>query len=321
METVSRRRQRRVVLGELIILLWLSAGPGWAGLEEGIRAYQQEEYPAAVSAFVPLAQQGDARAQFLLGALYAQGHGVPQDYRMAAVWFRRAAEQGHVAAQFNLGVRYHEGRGVPHDPGQAATWFQRAAQQGFARAQYNLGVLYWQGEGVPQDAHQAAQWFHRAAAQAEPKAQYNLGLLYATGTGVPRDAGEAYAWFTLAAAHLPPGDAQQQAVHNRDLLAARLTPAQVQAAQDRVRTWQPRPEAATDDAPAAPHVGSAAAPLTASRIAQVQRRLTAAGFDPGPADGTLGPKTRAALRQYQRTKGIPATGELDAQTLAALHGR
>ena len=99
-----------------------------------------------------MAQQGDARAQFLLGSLYAQGQGVPQDYSAAAQWFRRAAEQGHVGAQFNLGVRYHEGRGVPRDAIQAAEWFRRAAQQGFARAQYNLGVLYANGDGVPRDA-------------------------------------------------------------------------------------------------------------------------------------------------------------------------
>lgn len=43
-----------------------------------------------------------------------------------------------------------------------------------------------------------------------------------------------------------------------------------------------------------------------------------AGFDPGPPDGTLGPKTREALRRYQHTKGLPATGELDAPTLDAL---
>src|SRR5215510_11489548 len=102
---------RRLMLGEIVLLLWLSAGPGWAGFEEGMRAYQSGDYPTAVSALLPLAQQGDARAQFLLGALYAQGHGVPQDYGAAAQWFRRAAEQGHAAAQFNLGVWYHEGRG------------------------------------------------------------------------------------------------------------------------------------------------------------------------------------------------------------------
>ena len=317
--TISLRRQ--LVLGEIVLLLWLSAGPGWAGFEEGIRAYQSGDYPTAVSALLPLAQQGDARAQFLLGALCAQGHGVPQDYGAAAQWFRQAAEQGHAAAQFNLGVWYHEGRGMPHDSGQAAVWFRRAAQQGFARAQYNLGVLYVHGDGVPRDASQAAQWFRRAADQEDPIAQYTLGLLYAEGTGVPLDYREAYVWFTLAAARLPPGAAHNQAVHNRDRVAARLSPAQLRAAQGRVHTWQPTPETSAGDALAQPPAPSASPPSVASRVQQAQARLKAAGFDPGPPDGTLGPKTREALRQYQRTKGLPATGELDAQTLDALYGR
>ena len=319
MGTVSMRRRCLRVLGEIVLLLWLSVRPGWADVEEGIRAYQSGDYPTAVRALLPLAQQGDARAQFLLGALYAQGYSVPQDYGVAAQWFRRAAEQGHVAAQFNLGGQYHEGRGVPHDPGQAAAWFRRAAQQGFARAQYNLGVLYVHGDGVPRDASQATQWFRRAADQEDPKAQYTLGLLYAEGAGVPRDDGEAYVWFTLAAARLPPGADHHQAVYNRDLAAARLTPAQLSAAQGRARTWQPTPETSAGDAPAQPHARSASPPSAASRVQQAQARLKAAGFDPGPPDGTLGPKTREALRQYQRTKGLPTTGELDAQTLDALH--
>ena len=139
-------------------------------------------------AWLPLAQQGDARAQFLLGSLYAQGHGVPQDYNAAAQWFRQAAEQGHVGAQFNLGVRYHEGRGVPRTRPRLRRGFARP-RRGFARAQYNLGVLYANGDGVPRDASQAAEWFRQAAKQEDPKAQYNLGLLYAEGVGVSQDYG------------------------------------------------------------------------------------------------------------------------------------
>gem|GEM_PF-926630 len=307
-------------LGGMALLLWLSAVSGWAGFEEGIRAYKNGDYATAVREWLPLAQQGDMRTQFLLGALYAQGYGVPQDYNTAAQWFRQAAEQGHVAAQYNLGVRYHEGRGVPRDPSQAAEWFRRAAQQGFARAQYNLGVLYANGDGVPRDASQAAQWFRRAADQEDPKAQYNLGLFYVEGVGVPKDYGEAYVWFTLAAARMPPGVDHEQAVRNRDIVAARLTPAQLDAAQVRASTWQP-PEIPPGDASARPLAPTTPLSPAASRVQQAQARLKAAGFDPGPPDGTLGPKTRDALRRYQRTKGLQATGELDAQTLDALHLR
>lgn len=320
MKTMSMRKRLLPLLGGMTLLLWLSAVPGWAGLEEGIQAHKNRDYATAAREWLPLAQQGDARAQFLLGTLYAQGYGVPQDYGAAAQWFRQAAEQGHVGAQYNLGVRYHEGRGVPRDPSQAAEWLRRAAQQGFARAQYNLGVLYANGDGVPRDVSQAAQWFRRAADQEDPKAQYNLGLFYVEGVGVPRDYGEAYVWFTLAAARMPPGVDHEQAVHNRDIVAARLTPGQLAAAQVRASTWQP-PEMPTGDASARPLGPTAPPSPAASRVQQAQARLKAAGFDPGPPDGTLGPKTRDALRRYQRTKGLQATGELDAQTLDALHLR
>jgi len=320
MGTVSRCQRLCSSLGAMALLLWLSVAPAWAGFEEGVQAYKNGDYATAARAWLPLAQQGDARAQFLLGSLYAQGYGVPQDYSVATQWFRRAAEQGHVAAQYNLGVRYHEGRGAPRDPSQAAEWFWRAAQQGFARAQYNLGVLYANGDGVQRDASQAAQWFRQAADQEDPKAQYNLGLFYAEGIGVPQDYGEAYVWFTLAAARMPPGADHEQAVRNRDIVAARLTPAQREAARVRAGTWQP-PERPAGDASARPLAPTAPPPPAASRVQQAQARLKAAGFDPGPPDGTLGPKTRDALRRYQRAKGLQATGELDAQTLEALQLR
>lgn len=315
---------RRILLSAMRgigLLLWLSAVPGWAGFEEGVRAYKHGDYATALGEWLPLAQQGNAGAQFLLGALYAQGHGVPQDYGQAAQWFRRAAEQGHVAAQYNLGVRYHEGRGVPHDPRQAAEWFRLAAQQGFIRAQYNLGVLYANGDGIPRDASQATEWFRRAAHQGDPKAQYNLGLMYAGGVGVPQDHGEAYVWFTLATTQLPPGADRDQAVQNRDLVGARLTPPQLAEAQTRVRLWQPQPETSSGDAPARPQAQTVPSSQATSRVRRVQERLKAAGFDPGAPDGTLGPKTRDALRRYQHTRGLPATGDLDASTLDALKVR
>lgn len=70
-----------------------------------------------------------------------------------------------------------------------------------------------------------------------------------------------------------------------------------------------------------PRATSAVPPTTnasIARIRQVQERLRTAGLSPGPTDGRLGPQTQQALRQYQRTKGLQVTGELDAKTLKAL---
>jgi peptidoglycan hydrolase-like protein with peptidoglycan-binding domain len=58
--------------------------------------------------------------------------------------------------------------------------------------------------------------------------------------------------------------------------------------------------------------------LPRERVRRVQERLAAAGFDPGPADGIAGPRTRAALRAFQEARGLDPTGEPDGPTLAEL---
>jgi peptidoglycan hydrolase-like protein with peptidoglycan-binding domain len=57
---------------------------------------------------------------------------------------------------------------------------------------------------------------------------------------------------------------------------------------------------------------------THAQVRQAQMRLRAVGYDPGPIDGHLGPRTRAALRAYQRAHGLPRTGTLDRATAHAL---
>jgi hypothetical protein len=60
---------------------------------------------------------------------------------------------------------------------------------------------------------------------------------------------------------------------------------------------------------------------TASRaVRRAQEQLKAAGFDPGPADGHIGPNTRAALRNYQAAHSLPQTGRLDRATQRSLMG-
>jgi uncharacterized protein len=71
--------------------------------------------------------------------MYAQGHGVAQDYKEAMKWYRLAADQGFAKAQFNLGDIYDQGHGVAQDYKEAVKWYQLAAEQGLADAQYNLG--------------------------------------------------------------------------------------------------------------------------------------------------------------------------------------
>ena len=60
--------------------------------------------------------------------------------------------------------------------------------------------------------------------------------------------------------------------------------------------------------------------MTTGRIdnREVQEALKAKGNDPGPIDGRMGPKTRAALKAFQEASGLKATGQLDNQTAEKL---
>lgn len=143
----------------LAVLLALQGAPAVAGpLEEGMEAYNAQDYIRALQLWRPLAEQGNPEAQYDLATMYAEGKGVAASDLIAAVWYQRAADQGVAMAQYNLGVSYAEGLGVRKDDAAAAKWFRRAADQGVAYAQLNLGLMYAAGRGVPQDNVQAAKW-------------------------------------------------------------------------------------------------------------------------------------------------------------------
>jgi len=152
----------------MILMIALAMGlavPAWAGFDEGVTAYNKGDYKTALREWRPLAERGDAGAQYNLGLMYQEGDGVPQNYVEAVGWYRKAAEQGNVDAQNNLGLMYDKGHGAPRDHVEAARWYRKAAEQGYANAQNNLGYMYGNGLGLAQDYVQAHMWFNLAAAQ------------------------------------------------------------------------------------------------------------------------------------------------------------
>src|SRR5208282_724350 len=89
------------------LMLVAIAGAAVAGpLEDGEAAYQRGDFATALGLLRPLAGQGNADAQYDLGAMYRDGKGVPQDYAEAVKWWRKAADQGNAHAQGGLGGFY-----------------------------------------------------------------------------------------------------------------------------------------------------------------------------------------------------------------------
>ena len=124
--------------------------------------YKQKDFKAMLAIIQPLAEQGDAIAQVLLGSMYQNGLGVKQDDFEAMKWYRQSAEQGDAEAQINLGAMYANGRGVRQDDTEAVKWFKKAAENGSASGQFKLGTAYFLGRGIQKDRALAKEWFGKA---------------------------------------------------------------------------------------------------------------------------------------------------------------
>lgn len=112
----------------------------------------------------------------------------------------QAAEQGNAQAQYNLGAMYSEGQGVVQSDAKAVGWYLKAAEQEFAPAQYVMGFVHSRGQGVAKSYTEALQWFTKAAEKGVSEAQGCLGVLLACGEeGVEVNLTESFKYLTLAA--------------------------------------------------------------------------------------------------------------------------
>ncbi len=153
MDGKTREMKRLLTLPILLLALLLANPAAAAGTSykknltshnvylKGWFSYNKADYAAALKVWEPLALQGFAQAQILLGTMYAKGQGVPQDYKTAIKWYKLAAEQGYADAQSNLASIYAEGQGVPQDYVRAHMWWNIAAGQGYKDAEENRDIV------------------------------------------------------------------------------------------------------------------------------------------------------------------------------------
>jgi len=143
-----------------VLSVRLSVG---ADLASARRAYEEKDYATALKESTPLARDGNADAQLLLGRMYLMGQGVTRDNDQANKWLEASAAQGNADAQFMLGSMYL----LPQkDVAKGLKWLRVSADQGNQDAQYLLGKAYVQGlPSLPRDPVQAELWLSLAARQ------------------------------------------------------------------------------------------------------------------------------------------------------------
>jgi TPR repeat protein len=158
---------------------------------------------------------------------------------MAAAWFALATLAGTVVAgPFEDAISAYD-RG---DNATALRLLRPLAEEGRADAETSLGAMYDNGNGVAQNYAEAVKWYRKAADQGYAQAQNKLGLLYYDGNGVPKNYVQAYKWFDLAASKYETSESlrPEAAIQNRDRVAAKMTPSEVEEAQRLVREWKPQ---------------------------------------------------------------------------------
>jgi len=167
----------------------------WAGeFETAVTEYEQGNYIRALDAFYVLAKDGDPKAQFNVGLIYANGKGVNKDSYQAMEWYKKAAEQGNSAAQYNLAklIAQRPDSKDPRAMKKIMYWYEKAAESGRKEAVNDLALLYLEGKGVEKNEFKAFELFKKAARMGDSAAQINLALIYAWSEKLPKDKIKAY---------------------------------------------------------------------------------------------------------------------------------
>jgi hypothetical protein len=129
---------------------------------------------AALEQLRKLADRGDPSGEYALGARYAFGDGVGQNYSEAVRWFFRAAEQGHVISQATLGAYYMAGRGVSMDLSKAYFWAYLARSGGDTGSKLRVEMLSSQ---IPRSdilvlEQRANEWLQQHQSARKPPARH-----------------------------------------------------------------------------------------------------------------------------------------------------
>lgn len=127
------------------------------------RAWRTGHFDEATRIWSPLADQGQPRAQALMGWSHEVGQGSEQDMDRAIRLYRQAAQAGDAFGQYRLGEVYLRGAGVKRDLHEAFRWMELAARNGDVPAMLKVGILHLMGVNGRVELAEAKQWLYQAS--------------------------------------------------------------------------------------------------------------------------------------------------------------
>lgn len=161
---MSPTTSRWLFIGLIALVIWrllpLSTEQEMAAAN---RAWRTGHFDEATRIWSSLAEQGQPRAQALMGWSHEVGQGSEQDIHQAISFYLQSALAGDPFGQYRLAELYLRGVGVKRDLRQAFHWMDQAARNGDVPAMLKVGVLHLMGVSGRVDLPQAKQWLYQAA--------------------------------------------------------------------------------------------------------------------------------------------------------------
>ena len=200
----------------LILSCLLFTSVGWSEDVEynsGLKEYQAGNYIKAIDIWKPLAEKGNAEAQYGLATLYfySEDYRIPssENIKLGMKWLKKSAEQKYVDAMGMLAGFYERGFQVNKNIQKAMEIRKEAAGTGDGLAIYNLAISYLQGnEIINSDIEKAILLLKQAAKKGIPTASFNLGVTYLKNQKY-YNMREAYKWFLITSKWEPNSSVQK----------------------------------------------------------------------------------------------------------------
>ncbi|PJK29024.1 tetratricopeptide repeat protein [Minwuia thermotolerans] len=197
-EALYKQAYNLGVVGASVPLAAIYRSGEGRSVEDGGQGRVAENHAEAVRWALIGAEAGIDRGQNLLGELYRDGVGVPQDFATALKYFDLAAQQEFPLAYYNASVIYRDGVGVEKNTEKGLEYLKRAADMGHAGAMIDLALAYAEGRDLEQSYELALQWYSRAA-QRNTRMAVKLAQAYEEGMFGGPDFARAYKWYYIAA--------------------------------------------------------------------------------------------------------------------------